>query len=270
MGLFTERHEVIAKVVRKITLGKLDFRTESVIQRYKKKLSKRIATSKDYTVESGCFKGLRLAKSKGWAEEDAGTQCLGLYEKEVIDCLEDIQRKRRARYLIDIGGADGYFALGALVSGLFENVIVYEADGHLRERLRKQAEENRVLEKLTIRGMVTEAELLEVVRQIGASCVILCDIEGGEYEIMTTRLIKAIKEIPTIIELHRFTDEMKILFSELRQRIAKEGGVFIQTKGRDLSSMAELDLWSDHERALLISESRCHFGTWAFLPGSKE
>jgi hypothetical protein len=66
-------------------------------------------------VRYGPFKGLKLDKETWWGKLDLGSQCLGLYEKELLQQIEAITENKYQTF-IDIGAADGYYAIGMLKS----------------------------------------------------------------------------------------------------------------------------------------------------------
>ena len=52
------------------------------------------------TVLEGPFKGLKLNNDTWWGKSDLGSQCLGLYEKEILDF---ISRQEKIDTFLDIG-----------------------------------------------------------------------------------------------------------------------------------------------------------------------
>ena len=46
-------------------------------------------------VKYGPFQGLRLNRETWWGKSDLGAQCLGLYEKEILD---EIGRQQKGKY----------------------------------------------------------------------------------------------------------------------------------------------------------------------------
>ena len=46
------------------------------------------------------------------------SQCLGLYEKEILEFIENIEDGQFTNF-IDIGAADGYYAVGILSTGKY-------------------------------------------------------------------------------------------------------------------------------------------------------
>ena len=56
------------------------------------------------TVRYGPFKGLKLSSNTWWGGTDRGSMLFGIYEKEVLDSLQNIPLKFNT--FIDLGAAD--------------------------------------------------------------------------------------------------------------------------------------------------------------------
>lgn len=260
------RNALFATVAR-ITAGRIDLTEGAAIRSSKRRISRRIARNAEYRVKYGPFAGLRLSTTPLWGTGESGAQCLGLYEKEIQELLAEIQRERRKSVLIDVGGADGFFALGSLFSGMFSRCITFEANAALRAGLDELAYANQIRDNIEIRGLATQDALVDAVRECGGDCVVLCDIEGGEYALFESALLVAIKNIDVIIELHEFDEEMKSRCSIFVERICSERPArLIRTGGRDFSTIPEAEFLSDLERALLAAEGRMRLGKWLYLP----
>ncbi|WP_443642537.1 hypothetical protein ABXT66_05765 [Candidatus Levibacter sp. Uisw_134_01] len=85
--------------------------------------------------------------------------------------------------LIDIGAADGFFAIGCIYSGISKHCYAFEQSDLSRSALAKIAEINQVSENITIKGEVTNQNFLSLLPQNidFSKAIVLCDIEGGEY-----------------------------------------------------------------------------------------
>ena len=180
-----------------------------MIRSFKRRISHRIASDFDYRVRSRPFAGLQLEKAPRWGTGESAAQCLDLYEQEIQNLLLEIQRDRPKSVLIDVGGAGGYFALGSIKSGMFRRCVVVEANEALRAGLDELAALNGVRHEIEIRGFATQCEIADAIAECGGDCVILCDIEGGEYEVFEGVHLSELRKMDVIIELNEFDDAMK-------------------------------------------------------------
>lgn len=91
------------------------WRAETILQR-RRRVSSEIYDLLGGVVKYGPFKGLSLAKNNWWGGGDFGSMLLGLYEKEVLDFLFS-ERLDAVESFVDVGAADGYYAIGMVRSG---------------------------------------------------------------------------------------------------------------------------------------------------------
>ena len=75
------------------------------------------------TVSQGLLKGLQLNRDTWWGKSDLGAQCLGLYEKEILDLISS---HGPFDTFLDIGAADGYYAVGLLHAKMAKRAICFE------------------------------------------------------------------------------------------------------------------------------------------------
>ena len=90
-----------------------------------------------------------------WGLADQGAMILGMYEQEVLESLASASENFRV--FIDIGAADGYYAVGLLRSGRVDRAICFEANPEGRATIARLAEKNGVSDKMTILGPATDS-----------------------------------------------------------------------------------------------------------------
>jgi hypothetical protein len=93
------------------------------------------------------------------------------------------------------------------------------------------------------------------------------DIEGGEYELLNAKSLKALVGACFIIELHEFTDEHRVSSSNLVQLAIQIGYSvsWINATGRNPYGITVLEDFSDHDRWLVCSEGRPNEMRWLVL-----
>jgi hypothetical protein len=255
-------------LISKMSGRKYDFRPEIVTYKHRIKISNNVAQHLGYVVRYGVFKGLKLSNNVFWGEGDLGSKALGLYEQEIQTLLFELQDSKKRKTLIDIGGADGYFAIGALVSKLFTKVIVFEISSKGRETLRDNAVINCIENNLTILKEASSESFQNLVDSNLnlADSVVLCDIEGAEYDLFNDEILKKLLNSHIIIEIHCWDESMKKKKEEFHERVLKLFDIRkIRTQGRDFSPLTETHDLSDQDRSLLVSEGRLRLGEWWHL-----
>ena len=111
---------MIRRAKRATEASKASWRNETVSAR-SERISLETYDACNGEVKYGPFQGLSLNSKTGWGKSDLGAQCLGLYEKEILDDIGS-QEKGKYQTFIDIGAADGYYAVGMLLAGIVNNV----------------------------------------------------------------------------------------------------------------------------------------------------
>lgn len=248
---------------------RLSSRLDSILEIRRHQISNDITHRLNSTVRYGNFKGMRFANESIWGASDTANMLLGLYEREISDLLMALAMSENNRYLIDCGAADGFFAVGALVSGEFEFVWAFEQSKSQRINLKENAEVNGIENKLEILGSVEHDFLDELENDekfLFDRSTFLMDIEGGEFQVLNEGNLARMKDSVLIIELHDFSTEQKLERVSLLARAQESHhGYLFSTGARDLSEIHELDYLSDSNRWLMCSEGRPRVMDWLVL-----
>ena len=121
-------------------------------KKYWSMLSYEHARKHNFVVQYGIFKNLKMNDKISWGKGDIGSKIYGIYENKIQQKLKDISKP----ILIDIGAADGFFAIGCLKSKICEFCYAFEETKKSRENLHLTAKINNVKNKLSIMGEVTK------------------------------------------------------------------------------------------------------------------
>lgn len=162
-----------------------------------KDVIKRIASSR---IRGGPFKGMRYRPTAFCS--GLWPKLLGTYEKEIGHWV-DILLLREGLTVIDVGAAEGYYAVGILFRNPTARVIAFETDPGARTLLAQLAAHNQVSNRLTVQG-TCDVESLQTTLAQQPGTVVFMDIEGGEYELLDPERIPGLKSIEIIVELHEY------------------------------------------------------------------
>jgi len=209
-------------------------------------------------ISYGLFKGLRLNEKQVWGPGDLASKLLGLYEKEVLDAIAS--GRGRWDCGINLGAGDGYYGVGLLRSGMVERSICFEQSTEGQAAIKTCAEANGMADHISILGRA-EATFLEVpeLQQINlARCLIVIDIEGAEFDLLSAGLLDRLRPAEIIIELHGgFFPKDPTLETRLLNLLQERFDCELLTMGaRDLSAIPEVAGVNDNDRWLLCSEGR--------------
>lgn len=233
----------------------------------KVRVSKDISSILGGKVAYGPLKGFQFAPDSRWSLPDRAAMLLGLYEKEVLDFIYQKSASANRTTFIDIGAADGYYAVGCVSQGLFVKSYCFEIDGKGRSIIRKTAILNGVQDKVIIFRAADEVALSSIPNVVLGCSIVLIDIEGAELEFLNEHVIDLLSRSIVIIEIHDFFREIdRVKFERLREKLERKFSVLeVRTGKRDLSDIPEVEKLMDHQRWLICSESRRELGKWWLL-----
>lgn len=232
------------------------------IPRERRRLSDLLMCEYNRTVRYGPLKGYKIPKESHWGGLARPSMLLGLYEREVVDVL--VEHSDHRDIFVDVGAADGFFAVGLVACGVFNRSYAFEINTNGRQVIRKSSEINAVSHLVSVSGrfdenFVASAEHLDLSRS-----VVLIDIEGDEFGLLDSVLIDQLRDAVVIVELHDFYfgngEALKsALFNRLKVYFEL---TTITTGARELPRSGLLDAMSDNERWLLCSEGRVRRMEW--------
>lgn len=150
-------------------------------------------------VLSGPFAGMH------YVGESAGSafapKIFGTYEAELHGVVEEMCAGRPAR-IVDIGAAEGYYAVGLATRCAQATVVAFEREARARELLATMARANGVCERLAIQGECS-ADTLRTALAGDEGCLV-CDIEGGELRVLDGALVAALARWTLLVETHDY------------------------------------------------------------------
>ena len=149
---------------------------------------------------SGPFRTVRISEREIFGGKTA--KLLGTYELELRATLETIESLRPS-VALNIGGADGYYAVGLAAAWGVEKVIVFELTAEGRELIATNADLNCIGDHLDIHGVCTAKELAETLKSESVQLLIM-DIEGAELDILEPEVLRELENCVVIVESHDF------------------------------------------------------------------
>jgi len=166
-------------------------------------LSRDVLRKTKLIVQAGPCKGMEYAASNPGNAITA--KLLGQYEKEIYLCLDDITNN--CNCVIDVGSAEGFYAVGLALHRNITSVFSFEADDKLRHAQSLNAERNKVVDKVSINGFCDSSALLSGIRQNeDANIALIVDIEGGEKDLLSKEVVSELRDIRLLVEVHDFID----------------------------------------------------------------
>jgi hypothetical protein len=168
-------------------------------------------------VAGGPFAGLVVAPEV--TEGGQATRLLGCYEPALHPHLERLIARGFPR-VVNIGCADGYYAIGLARRMPGSIVHAHDIDPRARHACAETAAENGVADRVRVGGEVTPALLQDLA---GRGCWVVCDIEGGEDALIDPAAVPALHDTTLLVECHE--GERPGVTDRLAARFAPTHGV---------------------------------------------
>lgn len=130
--------------------------------------------------------------------QHATPKILGSYEDELHDAVEMLI-SRAPRLVLNIGCAEGYYAVGLAMRLPEAEVIAYDADPRARRATAHNAARNNVA--VSARGIVRPHEI-ELVLAADRRALVVMDCEGGEMELLDPARIPSLRSTDILVEAH--------------------------------------------------------------------
>ncbi len=155
------------------------------------------AALNERVVIAGPFQGMKYGDTEARCSA-LYPKLLGTYENELAGVVVDALVKRPP-VVVDIGAADGYYAVGFAFRNPETRVIAFEQNPRAQVELRKLAELNGVTARIDVRGHCGP----EDIAQLGADGgLVIVDCEGFEDVILSEENIRHLAGWDFIIETH--------------------------------------------------------------------
>lgn len=153
-------------------------------------------------IMTGPFSGMKYV-TRGHCGAIA-PRLIGCYETELSAICQSWigQLSKEPATFVDIGAAEGYYAVGFLYSSPKCHTIAYEAEPSARQSLVELAETNHVSDRLETRGLASERELLLLLGTTPSVRFVMIDVEGAECDIITPKVAEQMTSAEIIIEAH--------------------------------------------------------------------
>lgn len=161
-------------------------------------LSNHLAATDGLVIQNGPFKGMTYVAAA--TEGALLPRLIGSYESElhphILALIEE-----GIDTVIDVGCAEGYYAVGLARLIPHAQVHAYDTDPAARTACRALAEQNGVLDRVTI-GETFKGE--DFAAFTPGKTLVFMDIEGGEKMLLDPEAYPALKALHVLVETHPY------------------------------------------------------------------
>lgn len=223
-----------------------------------KKVTVRVLDRYGLVVQAGPFAGMLFAPKT--SDGSIVPKIIGSYEAELHDAIRSIQKNNYST-IINVGCAEGYYAVGLARSFPNATVHAFDLDPVARSLCAEMAGSNGV--SVRIHGECNAAVLNAVLPADGRSLVV-SDCEGAELEILDPSAVRGLVSSDLLIELHDFINP--IISSEMQRRFDNTHKItLISSEHRLPEDFPSTAFLSDLEQRVALAEFRPEAMQWAFM-----
>ena len=150
----------------------------------------------------GPFRGMRYPEQLATGSSFL-PKLLGSYEAELHKVIEEFCAARWET-IIDVGCAEGYYAVGMGLRQPQATIKAYDLDDHARRMCRSISDLNGISDRLTIGKTFTPDSILQ--GSFEKETLLISDCEGYEKKLFTSKTIPKLQHCTLLIETHDFID----------------------------------------------------------------
>ncbi|MBC7980916.1 MAG: hypothetical protein H7Y36_10170 [Armatimonadetes bacterium] len=186
-------------------------------------------------VIAGPFQGMKYGDTRAMCST-LYPKLLGTYEHELAQAFQSAIAKAPA-LVVDVGAADGYYAVGFALKNSNGKVIAYDQDPRARVELAKLAALNGVSDRIEIRERCEPQDLVSFKDKSG---LMIVDCEGFEDVLLSAETIFMLKNWDFIIETHDgITPEVT---KRLKERFAPSHQIEVVESVHDFDKVDHTDI----------------------------
>lgn len=210
----------------------------------------------------GPFKGLKYARGFAFGSVLI-PKLLGTYEEELHEHVEALIL-RNPRTIIDVGAAEGFYAVGLAMRVPEAHVVAFEMNSGAQQACRDMAQFNGVDAQIEVRGACTRVAFDALVAEHPTG-LILCDCEGFEVPLFRDAA-KQLVGYDILVELHDMDVDGPTISEQFQAMFQDTHDIKI-INTRHLRSVDHLKHLGVDERSLhvLLEEDRTYSIGWALI-----
>lgn len=149
------------------------------------------------TVLTGPFKGMKYFNRIVWGS--IIPKWIGSYEEELHSIIAELSSASYST-IVDVGGAEGYYAVGLSLKFPSIPVHAFDIDPIARRRQAELAKLNGA-KNLIIRKSCSHDILISTLQK---TSLMICDIEGYEYDLLNPVKVPNLRFTDMLVEIHQF------------------------------------------------------------------
>lgn len=170
-------------------------------------------------VQTGPFEGLRYFDETVWGS--ITPKWLGSYEAELHPVVRRIA-EQSYQTIIDVGSAEGYYAVGLAVLSPGSTVFAFDTDFISRGQVRRLAALNGVTDRVRVRTFCRHSDVDAL---SAGRTLVVCDIEGFEAQLLDPQAAPSLSRDDILVEVHEASDSSAEVEHLLQSRFSATHGI---------------------------------------------
>lgn len=217
----------------------------------------------DFTVRRGPFKGLRFPKNR--ITPSLAPKLIGSYEQEIASVVEMLCSTEWST-IIDIGSAEGYYAVGFALRVPRATIHAYDANPAVMQSCCETARLNGVENRIEVGSFLTPEALKDLA--LGERALIISDCEGYEFAMFSSEVVSKLRNHHVLVEVHdptrgRLTSDLIGRFT--CSHIVRVFGSVDDWKKPLLYDYPELEGLNQSTRMAVLAEARGDQMEWLYF-----
>lgn len=214
----------------------------------------------DLVVKDGLFKGMKYPSFNA-VFSSILPKLSGTYENELNIVFDKLQANRY-ELIVDIGCAEGYYAVGLALMFPTTPIYAFDTDSEARKLCHDMALLNQVQDQVIINGECTIENLSILIN--GKRCLIISDCEGYEEDLFTDERSHVFSKCDLIVELHPFENKniKKDIYDALSNGHQVQFISSLDTNRKAFELSENYIHFSNLQKAQIVDEKRPHTMDW--------
>ena len=217
-------------------------------------------------IPCGPFIGMRYSRDAACKAHIYIPKLLGVYERELNPYIEQACALNFP-LIVDVGAAEGYYAVGMALRNPTARVIAFEMDATARAAMAEKVRLNDVGNRVEIRGKCEPDDLERVLADTPRPYVI-CDAEGDEAVLLDPATVPSLQRAWILVELHEFIE--RGISEKIRERfVATHKIAHVWQQERTIADFPFKDFYTrwlpESYLRWAVSESRPERMSWFWM-----
>jgi Ribosomal protein L11 methyltransferase (PrmA) len=249
---------VLKSFLRRSLPGPYQSVQELLAERRLRRVGKVLEQEHGLVIQGGPFAGMAYVSEAVCSS--LVPKLLGSYEAELQHVFAEVI-DREYETVIDVGCAEGYYAVGLALRLPSARVHAFDIDPRARELCARLAQVNNVSERVLIHELCDHEQLNQLIQ---GRTLIVCDCEGCELQLLDPERAPTLNKSDLVVELHDMMDS-RITPTILSRFESTHKITLVDAVDRDPNAFPALSQFDRLTQRTAVAEFRDSPMQWAYM-----